>query len=491
MKKKKSIRTVLKSLRFRFFLAIFLMGLIPCTILSVGLYYIYEQEELQSNLISILSQSQIINNQIITTGYLSNADNDTVNTQIDTMAQAFMGRVMILDSSMRVVKDTYELYTDKTIISQFAMEAATGGTSWDYNVSDGFLVVGVPIYENSDAIDIFSDEDVSSDKVVGVLLFTRSTDMLFVSLTFLFAFIVILLLVDAIISYIIAIVLSKHFTKPLNKMANSISDIQKGIGVGSLEINNYTETKEISECFNEYSSQMKMIDESRQEFVSNVSHELKTPLTSMKVLADSINSMGEAPVELYQEFMGDIANEIDRETNIINDLLSLVKLDKSKAQLNIVPINMNELIEAIMKRLKPIAEKQEVELVLESFRPITVEMDETKFSLAMTNLIENGIKYNKTGGWVHVSINADHQYCFIHVEDSGMGIPEEALDHIFERFYRADKSHSREIGGYGRGLAITQKAILMHHGEIKVMSTLGEGTQFFVRVPLNFIAKED
>ena len=315
--------------------------------------------------------------------------------------------------------------------------------------------------------------------------------MLFVSLTFLFAFIVILLLVDAIISYIIAIVLSKHFTKPLNKMANSISDIQKGIGVGSLEINNYTETKEISECFNEYSSQMKMIDESRQEFVSNVSHELKTPLTSMKVLADSINSMGEAPVELYQEFMGDIANEIDRETNIINDLLSLVKLDKSKAQLNIVPINMNELIEAIMKRLKPIAEKQEVELVLESFRPITVEMDETKFSLAMTNLIENGIKYNKTGGWVHVSINADHQYCFIHVEDSGMGIPEEALDHIFERFYRADKSHSREIGGNGLGLAITQNAILMHHGEIKVMSTLGEGTQFFVRVPLNFIAKED
>jgi signal transduction histidine kinase len=236
---------------------------------------------------------------------------------------------------------------------------------------------------------------------------------------------------------------------------------------------------------------MRIVDESRQEFVSNVSHELKTPLTSMKVLADSLNGQENVPVELYREFMADIGDEIDRETKIINSLLSLVKMDKAAASLNIASVNMNELIELILKRLRPIAEKQQVEVVLESFRPVTAEVDEVKISLAITNLVENGIKYNEPGGWVHVSLNADHQYCYLKVEDSGMGIPQESLDHIFERFYRVDKSHSREIGGTGLGLAITRSAVVMHKGAIKVHSVEGQGTTFDVRIPLKYIAKEE
>ena len=134
------------------------------------------------------------------------------------------------------------------------------------------------------------------------------------------------------------------------------------------------------------------------------------------------------------------------------------------------------------------AEKQNVELVLESFRPVSADVDEVKITLAFTNLIENAIKYNKPGGWVHVTLNADHQYFYLKVEDSGIGIPEESLDHIYERFYRVDKSHSREIGGTGLGLAITRNAVLMHRGAIKAYSTEGEGTIFTVRIPLNYIA---
>ena len=212
---------------------------------------------------------------------------------------------------------------------------------------------------------------------------------------------------------------------------------------------------------------MNALDETRQDFVANVSHELKTPITSMKVLADSINSMPDAPKELYQEFMEDITNEIERETKIINDLLSLVKMDKAAADLNVSTINVNELLEQILKRLQPIADKQKVELVLESFRPVTAEVDEVKITLAITNLVENAIKYNR---------------------NDGIGIPEESLEHIYERFYRVDKSHSREIGGTGLGLAITRNSILMHRGAIKVHSVLGEGTTFDVRIPLNYIA---
>ena len=278
--------------------------------------------------------------------------------------------------------------------------------------------------------------------------------------------------------------------KPFGKLSDGIAAIKEGYGDDALQVNDYTETALICKRFNEVIGRMKITDESRQEFVSNVSHELKTPLTSMKVLADSINSMPDAPKELYQEFMEDITSEIERETKIINDLLSLVKMDKSAADLNVTSVNINELLEQILKRLQPIADKQQVELVLESFRPVTAEVDEVKLTLAITNLVENAIKYNRADGegWVHVSLNADHQYMYLKVEDSGIGIPEESLDQIYERFYRVDKSHSREIGGTGLGLAITRNCILMHRGAIKVHSVLGEGTTFDVRIPLNYIA---
>ena len=140
-----------------------------------------------------------------------------------------------------------------------------------------------------------------------------------------------------------------------------------------------------------------------------------------------------------------------------------------------------------MKRIQPIAELSNIELVLESFRPVSAEIDEVKMSLAISNLVENAVKYNKEGGTVRVSLNADHQYFYVTVEDTGIGIPEESIEHVFERFYRVDKSHSREIGGTGLGLAIARNAILVHRGAIKVHSELGVGTTFSVRVPLNYI----
>ena len=204
----------------------------------------------------------------------------------------------------------------------------------------------------------------------------------------------------------------------------------------------------------------------------------------MKVLADSLVGQENVPVELYQEFMQDIAAEIDRESKIITDLLTLVKLDKKASNMNIELVNINELLDMILKRLHPIAAKRNIELILEGFRPVDAEIDETKLSLAISNLVENAIKYNHENGWVHVSLNADHKYFYLKVEDSGLGIPQEDQAHIFERFYRVDKSHSREIGGTGLGLAIARNAVIVHRGSIKVHSNEGEGTTFTVRIPL-------
>ena len=232
--------------------------------------------------------------------------------------------------------------------------------------------------------------------------------------------------------------------------------------------------------------------ERQQTFFQNASHELKTPITSIRVLADSLMGMEEVPVELYREFMADISDEIDRENQIIEDLLTLVKMDKSaESQMNIAQVNINRQLEMILKRLRPIAKRGNVELILESMREVTADVDEVKISLAITNLVENAIKYNVDSGWVRVTLDADHKYFYIKVADSGIGIPEDALDHIFDRFFRVDKARSREVGGTGLGLAITKNVVQMHRGVIDVESVPGEGTTFAMRIPLTYIVRQE
>ena len=147
---------------------------------------------------------------------------------------------------------------------------------------------------------------------------------------------------------------------------------------------------------------------------------------------------------------------------------------------------INELLDMILKRLHPIAAKRNIELILEGFRPVDAEIDETKLSLAISNLVENAIKYNKDEGWVRVSLNADHKYFYVKVADSGVGIPEDCQDQVFDRFYRVDKARSRDTGGTGLGLAITKSVVSLHNGEIKLYSKVGEGTTFTLRIPLKY-----
>ena len=218
------------------------------------------------------------------------------------------------------------------------------------------------------------------------------------------------------------------------------------------------------------------------------SHELKTPITSMKIPADSLLMQPDVPVELYEEFMNDIVHEIDRENQIITDLLTLVKMDKTQADLNITSVKINDLLEVLLKRISPIAEKRGIKIRLETMREVVAEVDEVKLSLACNNLIENAVKYNHDDGKVDVSLNADHKFFYIRVKDTGCGIPEDCQEQIFERFYRVDKARSRETGGTGLGLAITRNVVLMHKGSIRVHSKEGEGATFIIRIPLNYIS---
>lgn len=471
----KAMIAYLKSLKFRIFLLIILFGIAPTFLLRTGILSVYEKRAVNTRTVDITSQAKLLASQIVANNYLQDTSSKNITTQLDQLSTIYDGRVMLIDSSFTIVKDTYALDEQKTILAEEVMQAYNGETVQKYDADNHYIEMTFPMH------------DESGKNVIGVMLVSVSTDSIAATLAILKQYALMIQFLVAVIVVIAGFAVSTALVRPFRRLTKSIKDVQDGYEADFISVNSYSETETMSVACDEMLRRLQTLDESRQEFVSNVSHELKTPLTSMKVLADSLMGQEDIPVELYREFMTDIGAEIDRENKIINDLLSLVKMDKSAGNINITSVQINELLERIMKRLRPIAQKQNVELVMESFRPVVAEVDEVKLTLALTNLIENAIKYNNPDGWVHVSLNADHQNFFVTVEDNGIGIPKEAQNRIFERFYRVDKSHSREIGGTGLGLAITRSTIAMHHGVIKVFSREGEGTTFSVRVPLSYI----
>ncbi len=475
-----SLSEILKSLNFRLFVTFLIVGLVPVMAAANVFLETYYERAIAVRTTDVQNQCKIISNQIIASDYLTSNKSDAISGELSLISSLYDGRIMIIDQDLRVVTDTYDMEASKTMIVEEVIRCFKTGTGV-HMVSGRFIEVAVPIQR-------VLDETTGETETLGVILVSASLDAITDNRAVLENSISLILTIILIILVLAAATLAMAFTLPFKRMTKKINAVTAEHIEDEIREGAYTETKQIADAFNQLLSKLRLLDESRQEFVSNVSHELKTPLTSMKVLADSLIQMPEAPVEYYREFMEDISAEIDRENAIIADLLTMVKLDKTQAEMNIQNHSINELLELILKRLRPIATQHNIEMVFESFREVTADIDEVKMTLALTNFVENAIKYNKENGWVHVSLDADHKYFFVKVTDSGCGIPQEAQEQIFERFYRVDKSHSREIGGTGLGLAIAKNVILMHRGIIEVSSVVDEGTTITVRVPLNYIA---
>ena len=453
-----------------------IIGIVPMIIVEKGIVESYEERAVAVRSITVKNQCDIICDQMVQQNYLEDQSSEAINSELNILNNIYGGRIMIIDENFRIVKDTYDLDRGKTMVSQEVIDSYNGKDTSRYDSKSSYIEMTIRI------------QDKETKETLGVMLMSVSTDEIQANMNILEQKGTMILMIVMVLVLMLGYFLSGILVRPFQKVTRSIEDLTDGYLDEDISVPDYLETELITNAFNKMLARVRTLDESRQEFVSNVSHELKTPLASMKVLADSLNAQEDVPVELYKEFMQDITEEIDRENQIITDLLSLVKMDKKAADLNITTMNINDLLELILKRLRPIAAAKKVELILDSFRPVNAEVDETKLTLAISNLVENGIKYNVEGGWVKVSLNADHKYFYVTVADSGIGIPKESLDHIFERFYRVDKSHSREIGGTGLGLAIARSAIVMHRGAIKVYSKENEGTTFSVRIPLTYLA---
>jgi sensory box histidine kinase vicK len=439
----------------------------------------YYNISIENRKIELKSNNQILTNRISSNLYLTQDDNKaSIDAGIDTLADAYKARIIVVDKNFKIIKDSFNIATGKYSVANDTIKAYKGESTNVYDNEKEYISQAFPIYSNAD------------EKIIdGVLLVRASTSdikqLVDANINRLIVFNLIILLSVVMLSIYLAGLIEKPFISLLNSL-NKISD---GNIDTKIEENSYTVTQKISQNINSTMEKLKTVDKSRDDFVANVSHELKTPITSIRVLADSIMSMEDAPKELYKEFMSDISNEIDRESKIIDDLLSLVKMDKAGTVLNTEEVDINLLIKQILKRLRPIATAKKVDIIYETVREVKAEVDETKLSLAITNLVENAIKYNKENGSVKVTLDADHKFFYIKVIDTGIGMPESEYESIFERFYRVDKARSRSTGGTGLGLAITKNIILKHKGIIKVSSKEEEGSTFTVRIPLNYIVE--
>lgn len=468
-------------------LVIMAAGLVPLLILTKGAIWFYTENEKADLQKEVRSYSSIISNTINSTGFLNLQSvediqgNNSASSELDTIASVFGGRVIIVDGNFVIIKDTYNKETGNLCISSEVTKCLIEGSESILS-NEGYVQIILPIRSKEESkngaepktyisgvmILSYSEKtiDISAQRMARKM-WTISTILMAVVVTF------------AIIGLMRIMGVFRKFRKALERLSEGYIDEK-------VEVNDFREFSAMSEAVNNMMNRLNQLEKSRQEFVSNVSHELKTPITSMKVLADSLTSQESVPAEVYREFMTDIANEIDRENKIITDLLSMVRMDKSADSLSVSKTNINELLEILLKRIRPIAKERNIEIIIESFRPVEAEVDDVKLAQAFSNLIENAVKYNQDDGWVRVSLNADHKFFYVKVADSGVGIPQDCQEHIFERFYRVDKARSRETGGTGLGLAITRSVVLLHKGAIKVYSKEKEGTTFTVRIPLNY-----
>ena len=446
-----------------------LIGIVPCIIATNVVSRSYKNRAVSLRESSVKNQCDILRANLDSEDYLNNLDSKVVNSELALLSNVYNGRIAIIDEDFKVVTDTYDIDIGKTSVSKEVISCLESGKGTSqYDDRNDYIIMTFPIEVKG--------------QVKGVMLISVSTNEIAQNARLLenrgLTVTVIASLVMLILGYILAGIL----VRPFMRVTHAIEDVTDGYQDEAISVPDYTETMQITTAFNQMLSRVRAMDSSRQDFVSNVSHELKTPLTSMKVLADSLNGQDNVPVELYKEFMQDITQEIDRMNLMIQDLLTMVRLDKKAAVLNIERTDVAWIIEAILKRLKPIADKRSITLTFEKVVPVVAEVDASKLELALSNLIENAVKYNVDNGWVRVNLDADRKYFYVVISDSGVGIPEEEQEHIYERFYRGDKSHSTEIEGTGLGLAITKSVIVLLRGVIKVNSRPGEGSTFQVRI---------
>ncbi len=283
---------------------------------------------------------------------------------------------------------------------------------------------------------------------------------------------------------------AESITKPLKELSQEMLKVNGDYTDMSFETYQYPEiniiaetTTRMSQNVKEYLNQIELEKQIRQEFFSNASHELKTPITSVQGYAELLESGIIQDEGQKKDFIKRIKKEAVNMNNLINDILMISRLETKEAEVLKSDVRLSILLDDIIESLKPLAASHEVIIHMDC-KPLCIYANGQQMKELFGNLISNAIKYNKAGGEVWVTVTEEDRNVIIRVKDNGMGIPRESLGRIFERFYRVDKGRSKKQGGTGLGLSIVKHIVNFYHGTISVHSELDMGAEFIVRIPI-------
>ncbi|MCE5235532.1 MAG: HAMP domain-containing sensor histidine kinase [Clostridiaceae bacterium] len=412
---------------------------------------------------------------------------------ITARAQTMGGRVLVLDTDAVVQADSASQQNGYWLPYREVRDILTGGAETSYGfhrivrTMEDFGILGT---SDEQVWAVYYTAPITVSGVYkGVILFSALIQDVQNSVSDVIGKIVMVFVAVAVITAAISFMLSGWLTKPVVELTGAIRRMgTKGYGV-RVDVKGGGEMAELGNAFNRMSERIEEHDKVRDEFIANASHELKTPLSSMKLLSESILYQNEPDPAIMKEFFQDVNHEVDRLSNIITDLLRLVQDDAERSELDREPTRLDTLVLRTVNRLRPLASKKGILLQVRT-EPVVVPVEPMRIEQVVTNLVENAIKYTDAGS-VIVHVSQEQTDAVFSVKDTGIGIPQEALLHLFERFYRVDKARSRGTGGTGLGLAIANKIVTMHGGYIEVESVLGKGSVFTVRLPFAPICDDE
>ena len=402
-----------------------------------------------------------------------------LDTELKNLYEKIGDRILIIDTDKKVIYDSFNELRGTTVNQKEVIMALKGESMASEYILDEYentMYTSVPINKN--------------EKIVGAVLLSTSlaedyAEIISIRNNLLFISSIVLLIIT-----LITIRIANSISEPIKRLIQVMQNAANGKLNEKVIIKGDNEISQLAKVYNIMNTKLSHIEKQRREFVANVSHELKTPLSSMKLLAESILIQPNVEVEIYKEFLKDIDSEMNRLNKIIEDLLNMVDIDEEKLTIDYKLTYVNYLLEKVINSIKPLAKEKDIKIILNQWEKIQIYLDQDKIHQALTNIIYNAVKYTENSGIVEISLYKKGDYAVIKISDNGIGIAEENIPYIFERFYRVDSARSRQTGGTGLGLAISQQIISLHQGMIEVESKINEGTSFYVKLPIEYMLGE-
>lgn len=411
--------------------------------------------------------------------YVRVNDANSLYTLLKERAAQTNARFLVLNPQGTVLVDSHSSLNGVRLALTEVLDIAQGSSTQAYGLRYTADANDVPVWLGYYTAAVSDQTDM-----IGIVMMSASVQDVFdrltqIQQTMLIYFFLVVFAVAVLIFWFSGLI-----THPLNALNDVMQQtVRQGFSVRATPKGN-DEVAQLGRTFNDMSEKLQNLDQMRNDFISNASHELKTPLAAMKILVESMLSMDPIDQEHARDFLHDINGEIDRLNSIVQDLLTLVRFDGKSMPLKKEPLALNELVYDTTTRLVPIARTGQITLEQQVDEICFVEVDPMRFSQVIYNLTDNAIKYTLHGGKVVVTVGHEGQRVFFRVQDTGLGIPKASLAHIFDRFYRVDKARSRATGGTGLGLAIVQNIVKIHDGDIEVESQEGVGSTFTVWLPM-------